>query len=88
MSKRYRIHPDDTWHPMDVSYSYFAPYGISIEYRDVQETYSDGHTVTWSDGARRVKAPGKRTRVFIGEMAWADAERLAGDYLNEFRRAS
>jgi hypothetical protein len=85
VSKRYRIHPDDTWRPYELANA--RGHGIVAEVRDVQETYSDGHKVTWHNGAHRVKAPGARTRVFIGEMSWAEAERYASDLYWE-RRAS
>lgn len=40
-----------------------------------------------AQGAFRVKAPNKRTRVFKGETAWMDAERLAGDWQGEINRS-
>jgi len=55
----------------------------AIDVCDAIETYSDGRDVRWTDGVYRVrflrKVDGFRGKTFIGEMAWADAERLAHD---------
>lgn len=87
MSKRYVIDPDDTWHNVgsDVLRS-DSP--VTVENRDVVERYNDGHIARWPSGAYRVKGPGKPTKVFIGETAWSDADRLAYDWDIEIQRAA
>ena len=49
---------------------------------DVCDAIEDGREV-WSDGVHRVrfvrKVEGFRGKTFIGELAWASAERLAYD---------
>lgn len=62
---------------------------ITTEITDAIETYTDGHTVRWTDGCYRVSVTGikpkPRARTFIGEMAWANAQRLVEDLRNEYR---
>ncbi len=59
---------------------------VTIEVCDLIETNGMGTQTRWTDGAHRVKAPGKRARTFKGETAWMDAERLAGDWQSEINQ--
>ncbi len=84
MSKRYRIHPDDTWHDATEDTFPRGNFDVTVEVRDVLEV----NGTVWHSGAWRVKSPRHKTRVFIGESAWSSAERLAWDWWNERRYAS
>lgn len=88
MSKRYVIDPDDTWHNVG-SDLLRADSPVTVELRDVVERSDNGVVIgRWRSGAYRVTAPGKRTKVFIGETAWSDADRLAYDWDIEIQRAA
>ncbi len=88
MSNRYkpvgnwRRHDQDRWR-----YWRYADDRVQIDISDVRE--DDGGTI-WHDGAHRVtitgKIPGRpRSKTFIGEVAWCNAERYANDALIWFQ---
>jgi hypothetical protein len=79
---RYVLDPNDVWH--DDHTSVLVGGGVHIQCRDLVDTRSGQ---VYRDGAYRVIAPGKRTKVFKGERAWSDADRLASDYAFEMRNA-
>jgi hypothetical protein len=62
-------------------------YDITIEVRDVQET----NGVIWHDGCHKVVVTGPQPRpkskTFIGETAWSDAERYASDVIAQLQRS-
>ena len=94
MTKRYK--PVGNWRPNN---SEIVVFGASVRYAqyvniDVSDVREDnGHI--WSNGAHRVKVtrpplwgdePLPRGKTFIGELAWADAARYAGDAINTICR--
>jgi hypothetical protein len=62
-------------------------YDVYIEVRDVHSA-RDGHV--WSGGYHKVVVTGPqprpRSKAFIGEMAWAQAERYASDAVSKLQR--
>lgn len=50
--------------------------GITTESADLLDKRTGDR---FPDGAYRVKVPGQRPKVFMGESAWSDAARHAGD---------
>jgi hypothetical protein len=63
-------------------------YDVTIEVRDL---YSERDRHVWGDGHHKVVVTGPQPRpkskTFIGESAWSDAERYAGDVVAELQRA-
>lgn len=73
----YVLDPNSAWHEGgERPYSH----GVQVFARDLLERRNGVVIGTWRSGAHKVTAPGHRTRTFIGETSWSDAERLADDY--------
>ena len=89
MSARYK--PVGNWREDQTLRGYSPddePIAITIEISDVREVSG----TIWHDGAHRVKVdterrPKPRGKTFIGETAWCDAQRYAGDVLTAHRFA-
>ena len=63
-------------------------YDVHIEVRDLRSERD--HDYIWSQGYHKVVVTGPQPRppskAFIGETAWCDAERYAGDVVSELQR--
>lgn len=64
-------------------------YRVHIEVRDLLSTKHDNNYV-WTDGYHKVVVTGPqprpRSKAFIGESAWCNAERYAGDCVAQLQR--
>jgi len=75
----------DFWHwgPIPDGYS------VHIEIRDLLSTKHDNGYV-WRDGYHKVVVQGPqprpRSRAFMGESAWSNAERYADDVVSDLQR--
>jgi hypothetical protein len=73
-----------TWGPWPEGYD------VYIEVRDLRSERD--HDYIWSDGHHKVVVTGPqprpRSKAFIGEMAWSNAERYAGDVVSELQRST
>jgi hypothetical protein len=88
--KRGRYIVDDVWTTIETQY--IDTYNgdtitVTTDLADVTDTRGG---YKYDDGARRVtvkmKGRGKRSRVFIGEMAWADGRRWADDVVYDLQK--
>lgn len=75
----------------DISFFGHMPdgYVVVIEVRDV---YSERDRYTWGGGYHKVHVTGPqprpRSKAFIGETAWSDAERYAEDVVSDLQRVA
>jgi hypothetical protein len=65
------------------------PEGYDV-YIQVRDLYSERDARVYEDGHHKVvvtgPSPKPRSKSFKGEMAWADADRYAGDVVSELQR--
>jgi hypothetical protein len=63
-------------------------YTVRIEVRDLRSERDHGYV--WMGGHHKVVVSGPqprpRTKTFIGESAWSNAERYAGDVVSDLQR--